>query len=255
MKGIDCNVKLTTKTAAAVKAAGNEFVIRYVGRLKQATFDIDRSEVDIILKAGLKLGIVQHCPGKPGILPSKDLGVTYGQNAAKFAKEAGYKEGCIIYLDLEDVNADYRNRKQEIIDYCNYWYDEVQKAGYTPGVYVGFNVWLTGEELYHKLKFQHYWKSLSHVPDIERGYEMIQSAGNPICGFSTDENVVTGDKKGNFPIFMEAAENPALDFVTFLNNTDPKIINDTALWLKKALADKDVFNLMVNMQAYIKAKG
>jgi hypothetical protein len=223
MKGIDCNVKLIRETAKIVKDKGYEFVIRYVGRLKQASFDIDKSEIDVILKAGLKVGIVQHCPGKPGILPSKELGIEYGSNATKFAKEAGYKAGCIIYLDLEDVNADYKNRKQEIIDYCNNWYDEVLKGGYTPGIYIGFNVWLTGSELYGKLRFQHYWKSLSRVPDIpNRGYEMIQTAGNPIAGFSIDVNTVSGDKQGNFPVFM-SAERILLRTINVYNNGDVEV--------------------------------
>ena len=224
MKGIDCNCKLTAATAKIVKEAGYEFVIRYVGRLKQASFDIDKSETDVILKAGLKLGIVQHCPDKPGILPSKELGTEYGSNAAKFAKESGYKEGCIIYLDLEDVNSGYRNRKQEIIDYCNYWYNEVLKAGYIPGIYIGFNVWLTGEELYHKIKYKHYWKSLSKVPNIpNRGYEMIQTAGNPIAGFSIDVNTVTGDKKGNFPAFM-SVDKILVKTINVYNNGDIEVL-------------------------------
>jgi len=224
MKGIDCNVKLIPETAKIVKDKGYEFVIRYVGRLKQASNDIDKKEVETILNAGLKIGVVQHCPPKPGILPSKELGITYGQNAAKFAEEAGYKKGCIVYLDLEDVNTDYRNRKQDIIGFCNCWYDEVLKAGYVPGVYVGFNVWLTGAELYGKLKFQHYWKSLSKVPDIpERGFEMIQTAGNPIAGFSIDVNTVTGDKKGNFPVFM-ALDRVLTKTINVYNNGDIEVL-------------------------------
>ena len=223
MKGIDCNVKLISETAKIVRDKGYEFVIRYVGRLKQATFDIDKKELDVILNAGLKLGIVQHCPGKPGIIPSKELGTTYGQNAAKFAKEAGYKEGCIVYLDLEDVNIDYSKKQRDIIDYCNCWYDQVLQSGYTPGVYVGFNTFLTGDDLYHKLKFQHYWKSLSRVPEIpERGYEMVQTAGSPIAGFSIDVNTVTGDKKGNFPVFM-ACEKILVKIINVYNNGDIEV--------------------------------
>ena len=256
MKGIDCNTKITPALAEAIKQKGYEFVIRYVGRLKQATFDIDKKEVDIILSAGLKLGIVQHSPGKPGLLPSKDLGTIYGSNAAGFAKGSGYKESCIIYLDLEDVNKDYSKRQQDIIDYCNAWYDQVLKAGYVPGIYVGFNTFLTGDQLYTKLKFQHYWKSLSNVPDVtKRGYEMIQTAGDPIDGMAIDVNTVTGDKLGNSPVFMAPVVNPAVELVTFLNSTTPKVINDTAMWIKKATADKDIFNLLTNMKNYIEQGG
>lgn len=203
MKGFDCNVKLSHEKALEFKKDGYEFVIRYVGRLKQASFDIDKKEIQDTLKAGLQLGIVQHCPGKPGIMPSKELGIEYGKNAALFSAESGYAKGCIIYLDLEDVNSSYSNKQQEIIDFCNCWYLEVEKAGYTPGVYVGFNTWLTGDELYNKLKFKHYWKSLSKVPDVtNRGYEMIQKGSGPVNDISIDVNTVTGDRLGNFPVFM-----------------------------------------------------
>ena len=200
MKGFDCNVKLSFEKALEFKKAGYGFAIRYVGRLKQATIDIDKVEVDNILRAGLKLAIVQHCPPKPGIQATKELGTEYGKNAVLFSNEAGYKTGCIVYLDLEDVTPG--TSKQSIIDFCNAWYEQVQ-VGYTPGVYVGFNTFLTGDELYHKLRFQHYWRSLSKVPDVlKRGYEMVQSACGAVNGIQIDNNIVTGDRLGNSPVFM-----------------------------------------------------
>jgi len=207
MKGFDCNVKLSYELSKKFKEDGFEFAMRYVGRLKQASFDIDTKEIQDILRAGLKLGIVQHCPGKPGILPSKELGTTYGKNAALFSEQSGYAKGCIVYLDLEDVNIEYKNRQQDIIDFCNYWYDEVLAAGYTPGIYIGFNTFLSGDMLYKRLKFQHYWKSFSKVPDVTtRGYEMVQLEWKTVNGIQIDTNEVTGDKLGNKPIFMAAAK-------------------------------------------------
>lgn len=194
---------LSYEKALQMKKSGYEFAIRYVGRLKQASFDIDKREVDNILRAGLKLAIVQHCPGDPGIIPSREMGMEYGKNAAIFSKDAGIRSGTSVYLDLENVKSG--SKKPDIIDYCNAWYDEVVKNGYTPGIYIGYNTWLTGEELYHKLKFTHYWKSLSYVPDIpERGYEMVQKPECTVNGIWIDPDEVTGDKKGNFPVFMES---------------------------------------------------
>jgi hypothetical protein len=204
--GFDCNCKLSYELAKKFKDDGYEFCMRYVGRLKQSTtLDIDKTELDNILKAGLQIGVVQHCPPKPGISPSKDLGTEYGKNAAKFAKEAGYREGCIIYLDLEDVNVEYEKRQQDIFDFCNYWYSQVLGAGYTPGVYIGFNNFMSSEQLYYKLRFQHYWKSFSSVPDVyKRGYEMYQREYKTVNGIQIDTDEVTGDKLGNYPIFMKA---------------------------------------------------
>jgi len=200
LKGFDCNTKLSAEKALQFKQQGYGFAIRYVGRLQQASFDIDQAEVNNILAAGLKLAIVQHCP-KDGWIPTKDLGITYGQNAVKFSKEAGYNKGCIVYLDLEGVLPG--TSKADIISFCNAWYGEVVKY-YTPGIYIGFNAFLTSEELYKKLKFQHYWKSFSKVPDVyKRGYEMIQKAECRVNGIAIDPDEVAGDKLGNFPVFME----------------------------------------------------
>ncbi len=203
IRGFDCNVKLSYDKARELRQAGFDFAMRYVGRLKQASFDIDKQELQDILRAGLAVGIVQHCPGKPGILPSKELGIEYGKNAALFSEQAGYKIGCIVYLDLEDVNADYKNRQTNIIAYCNAWHDEVKKAGYLPGIYIGFNTFLTGEQLYNKLKFTQYWKSFSNVPDVAvRGYSMFQKVQEVICGITLDTDEAMPDNKGDMPVFM-----------------------------------------------------
>lgn len=203
MKGFDTNTKLTYEKALEFKNDGYEFVIRYVGRTTKSAIDLDTVETQNILKAGLKLGVVQHCPPKPGILPSMATGALWGANAAKFAAEAGYKKGCIIYLDLEDVNVTYSNRQGDIIDFCNYWYAEVDKAGYVPGIYIGFNTFLTGDQLFAKLKFQHYWKSFSSVPTVsKRGYEMFQLKAITENGIAIDTDNATGDLLGNAPVFM-----------------------------------------------------
>jgi hypothetical protein len=207
MLGFDCNCKLSYELAKKFYDDGYRFVMRYVGRKVQASFDLDKIETDDILKSGLQLGIVQHCPGKPGILPSQSLGKEYGKNAAFFAEQAGYQKCCIIYLDLEDVNIEYKKKQDEIVAFCNAFYDEVYIAGYTPGVYVGFNTFLSSTDLYHRLAFQHYWKSFSKVPDVyKRGYEMIQKEWKTVNGIQIDTDEVVGDNLGNKPIFMKAEE-------------------------------------------------
>jgi hypothetical protein len=147
MNGFDCNCKLSYEKALQMKNSGFEFAIRYVGRLKQASLDIDKTEVDNILKAGLKLAIIQHCPW-PGWFPDKSLGAEYGKNASEYAHDSGIKAGTSLYLDLEGIKPGAP--KQNIIDFCNAWYDEVLAGGYIPGVYVGFDIFLTSYELYHE---------------------------------------------------------------------------------------------------------
>jgi len=203
MIGIDCNVKLSYSTAKKIKQDGYDFAMRYVGRYVMASHDIDIKEKNNILMAGLDLGLVQHCPGRPGIIPSKELGIEYGTNAREFSKQVEYDKDCIVYLDLEDVNHAYSKKQQLIYDFVNYWIDQVQKY-YTPGVYIGFNNYMTSDQLYYKLKLKDYWRSFSWVPDVSvRGYAMCQSAHPAIHGISIDKNIVSPDKFGRTPNFMK----------------------------------------------------
>jgi len=49
----------------------------------------------------------------------------------------------------------------------------VQGGGYDPGVYIGFGVPLTSQQLYKSLVVRRYWRSFSSVPDVlTRGYQM-----------------------------------------------------------------------------------
>jgi hypothetical protein len=77
-----------------------------------------------------------------------------------------------IWCDLEGVEAG--TAAQDVIDYCNMWFTEVANAGYVPGLYVGDSCILNEQQLFD-LKFQHYWRSQSNVPNIRsRGYQLIQ---------------------------------------------------------------------------------
>ncbi|HTD35752.1 MAG TPA: hypothetical protein VK665_19035, partial [Candidatus Elarobacter sp.] len=87
-----------------------------------------------------------------------------------------------------------------VIAYANAWFDAVAAHGYVPGVYIGDRAGLSGQQLFEALKFQHYWKSGSDVPDVaKRGYQMVQTIpGNPssIGGVSIDTNVTQTDRLG-----------------------------------------------------------
>lgn len=204
MKAFDCNQILSYDDCIRMKNSGYDAAIRYVGRYQQASFDLFKEEVANITKSGLKLGVVQHCPN-PGWICDKALGDIYGANAVKFAQEAGYKEGCIIYLDLEGLSPLMANKKADIIAFCNAWYDQVVKV-YTPGIYVGYDTFLTGDDLYYTLKFQHYWSSFSQVPMVtKRGYEMYQKLEIVLNGIQLDPDEIPGDNLKNFPVFMEPA--------------------------------------------------
>lgn len=220
MKGFDCNSKLTLAKALEFKRQGYEFAVRYVGREKMAAFDLDKVEVNNILKAGLKLLVVQHVKAD-GWVPTKVMGESYGINAAAFASTCGVRSGTSLYLDLEGIKKG--TPKKDIIDYCNAWYEKVLAGGYTPGIYIGYNVWLTGDELYTELKFQHYWKSFSKVPDVTtRGYEMVQEAETTVNDIDIDPDEAGTDTLGNSPAFMEPTR-VLLRTIDVYNNGDIEV--------------------------------
>lgn len=203
LKGFDTNTVLTAAQAAAFKADGYAFCFRYLSRNHgQGSGDLSNNEAQIILNAGLALGAVQHVLSE-GWTPTKDLGNTYGTNAAANAASIGLPQGMNLWLDLEGVATGIPD--QQIIDYCNAWYDAVYAAGYIPGIYVGANCGLSGSQLYSYLKFQHYWKSLSTVPDIpNRGYQMVQGyVSQPVNGVGIDSDVTQNDTQGCAQLWLQ----------------------------------------------------
>ena len=139
--------------------------------------------------------VVQHVL-EPGWSPSASLGSTYGSNAASNSKTLGLPAGVNVWCDLEGV--DSATELNSVVSYCNNWFDAVAQEGYTPGLYVGYSSILNGEQLYNDLKFQHYWRSTSDVPEVaNRGYQLIQS--NPdtnVNGIAIDEDNTQTDEKG-----------------------------------------------------------
>lgn len=209
-KGIDANTPITKAKAAALKQAGFAFAVRYLSRkATPPAGDLSKVEVSAILDAGLALMAVQHV-APPGWTPSPALGTDYGANAAAHAKAAGLPSGTAVFLDLEEVGA--KATPADIIAYCNNWHGEVQAAGYAPGLYVGANCGLSGDQLYRRLKVKYYWKSGSKVPAIpQRGYSMVQTIlpNDVVAGIAIDRNLVTPDAFGMTPPWARAVASAA----------------------------------------------
>jgi Domain of unknown function (DUF1906) len=200
---------LTLADAQNYYGQGFRFCIRYVSRtddLQQynqanQTPDLSSQEAQDILNAGLALMVVQHACN-PDWTPTADLGSQYGSCAAQFAGEAGIIAGVNVFLDLEGIKAG--TDPQAIVDYCNNWFDQVAAAGYEPGIYLGYDVWLSPDDLYAKLKFKHYWKAGGDVTDVgTRGYQMIQTIDGKF-----DSDVTQNDNLGGCVVWQ--INNPAV---------------------------------------------
>jgi hypothetical protein len=195
--GLDLTTRLNRVSARQYYNRSFRFVVRYVGRDDGSTTYVDLSEEEgqAIIDAGLGLGVVQH-PLAEGWHPTRDLGTQFGSAAARLCGGAGLPLGVTVWLDLEGVAPG--TAAQDVIDYCNAWYDEVSAVGYIPGVYVGANPGLSADQLYWDLRMASYWRGGSSeaagVPaDIpHRGYQMTQRITGT-AGSEVDKDVVKTD--------------------------------------------------------------
>jgi len=199
--GLDTDGIVTPAKAADFFARGLRYCIRYVSRVaKQGPDDLSAAEALDILNSGLALMPVQHVRDS-GWIPSAELGASDGVHAAYHAFVIGFPRGVNVWCDLEGVSLD--SPAQDVIDYCNAWYDAVVVAGYVPGLYVGADAILDGHALRFRLKFAHYWKSLSDVPEIVgRGYQMVQSAEQTVDDISIDQDRTQVDLLGGRVLWL-----------------------------------------------------
>jgi hypothetical protein len=194
---------LSLADAQGYYAKGYRFCVRYVSRTPalqasnaaNGTPDLSQTEAQNILDAGLALMVVQHVP-KAGWAPTPGLGGQYGTCAAQFTAAAGVIKGVNVFLDLEGIAPG--TDPNAIIQYCTDWFNAVAAAEYEPGIYIGFDVWLSPDDLYGKLPFKHYWKAGGNVSDVAtRGYQMIQTIAGDF-----DSDVTQNDKLGDSVVWQ-----------------------------------------------------
>ncbi len=210
--GCDLTTPLNAASAKQYLNKGYKFIIRYIGRDDGSkTFvDLTEHEGQSIIDAGLALSVVQH-PLAEGWHPTPALGKQFGAAAARLAGAAGLPAGVSVWLDLEGVAQSAA--AQDVIGYCNAWYDEVSAVGFSPGVYIGAKPGLTADQLYWDLRMKSYWRGgsseASGVPsDIpHRGYQMSQR----ITGTGRNEFDSDVVKTDNFGSAVQWCVSPDLE--------------------------------------------
>jgi hypothetical protein len=214
LRGFDTQRLITETSAQAYYDQGYRCCIRYLsrdadlraGHARNGTPDLSEAEGLAILGAGMALMAVQHPPA-PGWSPTEALGTTWGANAAAYAADAGIPAGVNIWLDLEGIAL--ATAHADIIAYANAWFAAVAAAGFVPGVYVGYDVLLSPDELYHALETEHYWRACGDIPDISvRGYQLRQTCLNIGKPDEFDYDDTQTDALGGRVIWLTT--NPAL---------------------------------------------
>lgn len=201
--GFDLNTRVTLAAAKAFYQQGYRFVVRYVRRTDYHPYDITPGEITDLHSAKLGVMLVQHVAPE-NWSPTKALGEKYGVTAAQEAHSAGYPNAATLWLDLEGVIRSAQ--PQDVIDFCNAWFDAVARVGYTdPGIYIGFSPGLNSTQLYQKLKFKHYWKAYNGPPaPIVRGYQMFQGPYPPpsqrVFHLEYDTDTIKHDNLGGTPV-------------------------------------------------------
>jgi Domain of unknown function (DUF1906) len=198
--GFDLNQPLTASMAAQFKSAGHSFAIRYIPRTAALVKgNLTAAEIEIILGAGLNLMAVQHC-ALPGWEPNAAMGGQYGQYAATYSQSIGLPARMNIWLDLEGVGP--LVKAEDVIAYCEAWFTAVSAVGYVPGIYVGWNIVITDQQLYD-LPFAHYWRAYNcEQVVLERGYQIVQHPQQTLDRINYDPNTLVADGMGGLPVWL-----------------------------------------------------
>jgi len=212
-RGFDCNATINAAAAAALFTHGYRFAARYIRRREARSSDLSLTEIAVLHRAGLAISIVQHVErdGPPWWTPWAEKGTEYGITAARACGELTIPRGVTVWLDLEGIMPG--TDVGQVDAYCRAWFEPVQRAGYVPGLYVGYGAVLGPAALY-RLPFTRYFAAYNLDEDqypATRGCCMRQheqKAGDVPTGvaFPLDTDVVEADALGGLPTMFAPDE-------------------------------------------------
>lgn len=189
-RGIDCVQKISAQQAAALRAHGLDFVVRYLGSL-------DLDELHGILDAGL------------GCMPVTFADAFDGAHAVAQCHTLGFPPGICVWLDLEGSGP--WNESPDLLGaQIDGWTIPVTSAGYLPSLYVGVPQPLTSTQLYAR-KVVRYWRGQGRIVDH------TGALAEPTCGWCmyqtypshmregvwVDDDVTQHDYRGRAPVWAE----------------------------------------------------
>ena len=182
--GVDTASKLTAKNCADLKAAGYEFVGRYLVPNSGATAwkALTKAEAERICNAGLSILCVWETTetrAKAGY----SAGCVDGALAQQLAREIGMPEDGIIYFAV-----DYDAQKAAFLNIREYLRGARQNSGpYSIGVYGGYNL-VEYMALYGACKG--FWQTLAwSYGKLSEARTVYQAkAEKSVCGLSVDIN-------------------------------------------------------------------
>jgi hypothetical protein len=195
-KGFDTVTVLTAGSAAALKAAGANFVVRYLG-------GITPSELSEIVSTGLGCQLVTYSRA-PGWLPTAAMGTSDGTNDVAQLQALGVPGGALLWIDLEGSGGDAADTAAWVTARAA----EIVAAGYIAGLYVGSGCVLNGTQLYDLVDITRYWRAFnSGLPEpLPCGYCQFQlyPPNQPVAGVEIDYDYSAFDYEGRAPTMLTA---------------------------------------------------
>jgi hypothetical protein len=191
---LDTDAKLTTPQLEALIAAAHPVGVIRTLPLPGLGPEIERDELERILGMGLELMLYQRVRF-PGWDPRAHSGSADGAAAAHAALDAGYPAAAHIFLDLEGIKGD----AEGTIGFADLHADQILESGFRAGVYVGYEVPLTPEQLYENLPQNSYWSDAGHRSVAIRGCALHQGKQVTIGGVDYDFDELRPDLLGGVP--------------------------------------------------------
>lgn len=160
------------------------------------------------LAAGLQVQVFQGYWG-PAWTGGPSAARQRGAAAVDIARHWGLPAGAIIWLDSEAWPAEVDAAAAAA--WIDTWAVTVTTGHYQPGLYVGAQQPLDGEQLWALAAMHRYWRSASDVPTpAHRGYQFLQTAVNiALDTVMVDQDTATHDDLGSAPLAV-VADPPAV---------------------------------------------
>ncbi len=227
MKGIDYTTQTTASQAKALKAAGYNFVCRYLVPESMAWKRLTKIEAETLTNAGLSIVSVYEASAN-GALKGTMQGTKDGKAAYAEAKTVGQPAGSTIYFA---VDFDAQSKDYSIIE-AYLKAAQAQIPGYNVGVYGSYAIC---EEM-HKRGIKYCWQTYAW----SRGKK---SQHTNIYQYKNDQTVngVTCDLNESFgsegfwnlkPVSKEMTYNEAMEVIC------EEVDSPLDYWLQKLPEDK-----------------
>jgi len=194
-RGADMAAALTCANAADLKAAGLDYVVRYVGGITGA-------ELSLLLDAGLGVQLVTYSRA-PGWIPSAVVGAADGSKDVDRLRELGVPAGMLVWIDLEGVNGS----AADVAGWVESRAAVLVAAGYVAGLYVGAGETLSAAQLYAIPNVTRYWRAFNAgIPEPRCGWCHFQTfpPNQMLHGVQIDRDFVQADYEGRVPLMLAA---------------------------------------------------